>query len=73
MIMNLERCTTYSSETSLLSTEKSWLMLSVCLEAPLGTSLLHTSSSLSVSLVECYDKEKCRTHESLSQAFGDIY
>ena len=48
----------YPSDTSLLSTEKSWLILSVCLEEPLGTSLLQTSSSLSVNLVECWEKEK---------------
>ena len=42
-------------------------MLNVCFEAPLGTSLLHTSSSLSVNLVECYDKGKGKTPKPWSQ------
>lgn len=42
-------------------------MLNVCFEVPLGTSLLQTSSSLSVNLVECYDKGKGKTPKPWSQ------
>lgn len=64
--MNLERCIIYLLEISFLSIEKLWFMFSVCLEVFLGIFLLYILSSLLVSLVECYDKEKCRMYDLLS-------